>query len=459
MNRISIKLSLWFLLTMVLLQVILFYILHTGIVDSRIEEELYALQSRGNSHRDVLEDTYDEQTLHHIAVMEQSAETEVIITDQNHNILASSTERDNEITTVLNRELSVVPRNGKVLEDNWKSEKYLSTVTPYVTNDNGSGFVYMFRSTAQVQDLISRLNHHFIIAAVITFILLIVTAIFLTRALTNPLIRMKKATEKLIMGDFTVELPKMGEDELGDLGRSIKTLTRELQHLKKERNEFLASISHELRTPLTYIKGYADVARRQTISGTERNKYLSIIFEESEKLNEMLKDLFDLARIDRNTFEIDTRPVELQPYLYGIYERVLPVFKERNKSLEIQCKDNYIVYIDPIRFEQIIRNLLDNALKYSEENTRTIVQAQRERNNIVVDVIDQGYGISKAEIPYIFERFYRVEKSRSRDSGGTGLGLSIAKELAEAHHAKLTVKSKVGTGTTFSITLEESETP
>ncbi|MFB1100470.1 sensor histidine kinase [Terribacillus sp. JSM ZJ617] len=459
MNRISFKLSLWFLLAMVLLQVILFYILHTGIVDSRIEEELYALQSRGNSHRDVLEDTYDEQTLHHIAVMEQSAETEVIITDQNHNILASSTERDNEITTVLNRELSVVPRIGKVLEDNWKSEKYLSTVTPYITNDNGSGYVYMFRSTAQVQDLISRLNHHFIIAAVITFILLIVTAIFLTRALTNPLIRMKKATEKLIMGDFTAELPKMGEDELGDLGRSIKTLTRELQHLKKERNEFLASISHELRTPLTYIKGYADVARRQTLSGTERNKYLSIIFEESEKLNEMLKDLFDLARIDRNIFEIETRPVELQPYLYDIYERVLPVFKERNKSLEIQCKDNYIVYIDPIRFEQIIRNLLDNALKYSEENTRTIIKAQRERNNIVVDVIDQGYGIPKAEIPYIFERFYRVEKSRSRDSGGTGLGLSIAKELAEAHHAKLTVKSKVGTGTTFSITLEESETP
>ncbi|MGV2448082.1 UNVERIFIED_CONTAM: HAMP domain-containing histidine kinase, partial [Bacillus sp. ATCC 13368] len=127
----------------------------------------------------------------------------------------------------------------------------------------------------------------------------------------TPLIRMKRATEKLSKGDFSVNLPDMGNDELGELSRSIKILAEDLKHLKEERSEFLASISHELRTPLTYIKGYADVSRRKDIGETDRDQYLSIIFEESKKLSNMIMDLFDLAKLDKNTFVINRMEVEL----------------------------------------------------------------------------------------------------------------------------------------------------
>ncbi|MGE6721243.1 ATP-binding protein [Peribacillus frigoritolerans] len=455
LNKISLKFGLWFLGAMLILEVFLFIFLHTSMVDSRIEEELAALQARGNSHRDVLETSYKEETLHHIAVMEAKADTEVIITDQNQNIIITSSKLDKEEQTIITKEIKQVPRDGVTLENRWKSEKYISTITPFTINQNQKGYVYMFRSTDQIQGLISRLNHHFIAGAIMILSLMVITILFLSKALTTPLIRMKRATEKLSKGDFSVNLPDMGNDELGELSRSIKILAEDLKHLKEERSEFLASISHELRTPLTYIKGYADVSRRKDIGETDRDQYLSIIFEESKKLSNMIMDLFDLAKLDKNTFVINRMEVELCSFLHSIYEKVLPAFKEKGVELDVDCKKNVQVMIDPMRFEQVVFNLLDNAIKYSEPNTKTSISVKRENGTIVLKIEDEGYGIPQDDLPYIFDRFYRVDKSRFRGTGGSGLGLSIVKELIEAHDGTIEIKSEQGKGTAFFISLKE----
>ncbi|MFK9120390.1 ATP-binding protein [Peribacillus frigoritolerans] len=455
LNKISLKFGLWFLGAMLILEIFLFFFLHTSIVDSRIEEELAALQARGNSHRDVLENSYKEETLHHIAVMEAKADTEVIITDQSQNIIISSSKLDNEEEKIITKEIGQVPRDGKTLENRWKSEKYISTVTPFKINQNQNGYVYMFRSTDQIQSLISRLNHHFIAGAIMILSLMVITILFLSKALTTPLTRMKRATEKLSKGDFSVNLPDMGDDELGELSRSIKILAEDLKHLKGERSEFLASISHELRTPLTYIKGYADVSRRKDIDETIRNQYLSIIYEETKKLSDMIKDLFDLAKLDKNTFVINRIEVELCSFLHAIYEKMLPAFTENGMGLIVECKKNVNVLIDPMRFEQVIFNLLDNAIKYSNPNTQTSISVKSDKGMVLLIIKDEGHGIPKADLPYIFDRFYRVDKSRSRDTGGSGLGLSIVKELIEAQDGKIEIKSEQGKGTAFFISLKE----
>ncbi|WP_231603732.1 HAMP domain-containing sensor histidine kinase [Bacillus sp. FJAT-27231] len=454
-NKITIKLGLWFFFVMLIIEVCLFFFLHTSMVKSRVEEELIALQARGNNHREVLEDSYNEETLHHIAVMEWNADTEVIITDQEKNIIISSSKLDKEEKEILYKKIEPVPRNGKILENRWKSEKYISTVSPYAVNGQQKGYVFMFKSTDQVQSLISRLNHHFLIAAVITVTLLILTILFLTKSITTPLIQMKRATERLSRGDFSVHLPNMGEDELGDLSRSITILAKDLKHLKEERSEFLSSISHELRTPLTYIKGYSDVARRRNLANEDRERYLGIIYEESEKLSNMIKDLFDLAKIDKNTFVIHEEKVQLCSYLHAICEKMLPAFKEKDMNLEVNCNKNIHVLIDPMRFEQVFLNLFDNAIKYSDPYTKTSVFVKREKGDVLIEVRDEGRGIPKEDIPFIFERFYRVDKSRSRDFGGTGLGLSIVKELVEAHQGYIEVKSELGKGSAFFIQIEE----
>lgn len=455
MNKISIKFSLWFLIVTLFIEIFLFFFLHSSIVHSRIEEELNELQARGNSHRDVLEKYYNRDTLHHIAIMESEADTEVVITDRNQNIIIASSRLNEEEHQIIDKNLDHVPRHGKIIENRWDTEELISTVTPFSIDNRTQGYVYMFRNTTQVQLLIKDLNQHFIVAAIMTVILLVLTILFLSQVLTRPLVNMKKATEKLSKGDFSVHLPRMGDDELGDLSRSISILSKELQHLKEERKEFLASISHELRTPLTYVKGYADIAKRSNINEHERNEYLAIIYEEAEKLSNMIKDLFDLAKIDTNAFVIKQDKVELCSFLQIIYDKVLPAFKEKRIDLHIDCKESLYVYIDSIRFEQILFNLLDNARKYSEPMTVTSISVTRKRKYVCIEIKDRGYGIPEEDLPYIFERFYRVDKSRSRDSGGTGLGLAIVKELVEAQQGTISVVSRLGEGTTFTITLKE----
>ncbi|PAE36661.1 sensor histidine kinase [Bacillus sp. 7884-1] len=453
--KISLKLGLWFFVCLLIIETSSMVYLHRHVIESRAMQELNSLKERGNSHRDVLEMSMDPSTLHHIALMESKTDTEVVIKDANGKIIESSGPVDSSMKKIIDKPTEKLTRNGLILQSDLKDEKYIATVSPINTGNENKGFVYMFKTTDQVQTLISQLNHHFLYASLLILIFMLITIFLLSRALTKPLIVMKEATKKLSNGDFSVSLPVMSNDEMGELSRSIQTLANDLNHLKKERNEFLASISHELRTPITYIKGYSDIGRRPMLDEQERINYFNIIHEESEHLTQLVKELFDLARLDQNAFTIVKERVHIDSYLKTIYERVLPAFKDKGIQLKLSCEDSLFYSLDSTRFDQVLLNLLDNAMKYSNENTTTKIKAYRKDQSIQIDIKDEGIGIPKEDLPYVFERLYRVEKSRSRATGGFGLGLAIVKELVEAHKGEISVESKVGEGTCFKIILKE----
>ncbi|UPG62214.1 sensor histidine kinase [Metabacillus endolithicus] len=432
------------------------FFLHRNVVHSLVNEELESLKSRGNSHSDVLEISYDETTLHHIQVMETETETEVVITDDIGKIKISSKQIDAEMDKILTRNILDLEalNEGLILQSDWQNTPYISTVSSFKTPNGHIGYVYMFKSTDQIQHFISRLNEHFILASVLILFFMLITIFFLSKALTKPLISMKEATRKISNGDFSVSLPKASKDEIGELSTSIQTLANDLNYLKKERTEFLASISHELRTPLTYIKGYTDIARRENISEKERLNYLDIIYEESNHVGDLLKELFDLAKMDQNTFPISKEKINICSFMNSIFQKMKPAFKSKGVKLEFTCKTEAVVDIDPTRFEQILLNLLDNSLKYSEMNSLTQIEITNENNFVNIIVKDQGIGIPDEDLPYIFDRLYRVEKSRSRLTGGYGLGLSIVKEIVGAHGGNITVESQLNKGTCFKITLK-----
>ncbi|PEJ31736.1 two-component sensor histidine kinase [Peribacillus butanolivorans] len=431
--------------------------LHNKVVHSRINQELESLKSRGNSHRDVLEISYDNSTLHHIGLMESHTDTDVVITNTKGDILLSSEKVNSGMKKILKKDLTQVPRKGLIIQSSWKEERYIATVTPFNSDKVNEGYVYMFKNTGDVEDLISQLNKHFLFATLLLLFFMLITIYFLSKALTRPLITMKEATTKLSKGNFSVSVPVRSKDELGELAQSIQSLANELNYLKKERNEFLASISHELRTPLTYIKGYADIARRKDLDIPERTQYLEIIHEESKRLNSLLDELFNIARMDVNTFTISKETVPLSSFLQSVYEKVLPAFTNKNIQLNLECKDNLIMDIDPSRFEQVLLNLLDNALKYSNEYTVTTIKATESIGSISISIIDQGVGIPRADIPHVFDRLYRVEKSRARATGGFGLGLSIVKQLVEVQGGTISVKSSIEQGTCFTIIFKEKK--
>lgn len=432
------------------MEVCLFFLLHQKIAHSRIDEQLSALLTRGNNHRDVLETYYNEETIHHIALMEVKSDTEVVITNEQGKVVISSADITNQIQGLLNEDKKKIPRNGQVIEDNWKSGSYIATISPFETGID-KGYVYMFQDTGQLKQLINQLNRHFLIAGIATAFVTAIIILILSRIIARPLIKMKEATKELSQGNFSIQLKNKSNDELGELAESIQLLSNELNHLKTERNEFLASISHELRTPLTYIKGYADVAKREHLGLEERLSYLNVITEETTKLTTLVTELMQLAQLDNNTFTIKKELFSVSDSLKRISQKTLPAFKQEDKYLLIICPEDIQIYADPVRFEQIILNLLENARKYSPHGAIATIEVSKRDTEIKISIHDEGKGIPDLDIPFIFERFYRVDKSRSRELGGTGLGLSIVKELVDAHHWEIEVYSEINKGTTFTI--------
>ncbi|MDQ6600330.1 HAMP domain-containing histidine kinase [Bacillus salipaludis] len=453
--KISIKLGMWFFFCILVIEIFSMFFLHNNLVHSQVHQELGSLQARGNSHRSVLEINSDSATLHHIGLMESHTDTEVVITNTTGDVLLSSSKLNQSMRTILNKPIDNLPRNGRVLQSDWQKEQYIATVTAFNKGGEKAGYVYMFKNTDEVQKLISQLNKHFLLASVLILLFMIITIFFLSKALTKPLISMKEATKKLSKGDFSVTLPPPSRDELGELAQSIQTLANDLNYLKQERNEFLASISHELRTPLTYIKGYADIAKRKELAESDRDKYLDIIQEEADHVSRLLKELFDLAKLDQNTFSISKQKVNLSDFLQSILEKVLPAFNEKKILFKLECSRNLTFDLDPIRFEQVLLNLLDNNLKYSKENTCVHIKVFEGNEAIHMVITDQGIGIPEKDLPHIFDRLYRVDKSRSRATGGFGLGLAIVKELVEAHGGEISAESEAGKGTCFKIFLNK----
>lgn len=458
MNKISFKISLLFFISVFILLIISLLFLHEKIVDQIITSELENLLQRGYSHRDVLETTMDDTTIQHIVLMESNTDTKILITDKEKREIASSSIPKNEKQKILLSDIQSIEIKGKYIEENWKDNPFISVVIPFASNGMNAqqeGYIFMLKSTEKVQMLIKELNRHFLIATALTIAMLLISFIFLSRFLTKPLILMKNATKHLSQGDFSVELPKIkSKDELGELSSAIKILAADLNRLKENRSEFLANISHELRTPLTFIKGYSEIMLKRKLSEKENTYYLSIIQEESEKLTGLIKELFELAKLDQHEFPIQLEKVPLLEFLKHICNKVQPAFHNKNISMEIHCPPNLYALIDPIRFEQILLNLLDNARKYSNKDGKVTLSAYEYDEAINLTIRDEGVGIPLEDQPYIFERFFRVDKSRNRENGGAGLGLSIVKQLIEAQGGKISVQSELGKGSVFEIVLK-----
>ncbi|WP_237582482.1 sensor histidine kinase [Pontibacillus yanchengensis] len=436
---------------------ILFFFLYTNLANSRVEEVLDNLLARGNSHRDVLEKSFNDSTLNHVALMESEADTIVMITDDKQNVIAQSEPMNAEINQLIAKPLSNISHQGMILNGEWKSSSFVASVSPIQINGGNRGYVYMFSQTTVIKSVINQLSNQFLLAGLIAILLTVLAIFILSHFITRPLVRMKRATEEIINGDSKVSLKSKRKDELGQLANSIVILSDELERLKQDRKEFLASISHELRTPLTYIKGYANIASRDMISDSERQDYLGIIREETDHVTHLVKNLFDLAKMDQNQFVIQKENVNLCEMLKKVRDKMHPILNDNHLRLNITCPANIIIFVDPDRFQQVILNLMDNAIKHSPNQSTINIDVKRNMTSIAITVRDEGEGIPEEEIPFIFERLYRIDKSRSREFGGSGLGLSIVKEIIEKHGGEVKVESAVGNGTKMTILINEED--
>ncbi|WP_068983961.1 MULTISPECIES: two-component system histidine kinase PnpS [Lysinibacillus] len=244
-----------------------------------------------------------------------------------------------------------------------------------------------------------------------------------------------------------------GAPVIGDHGRWLGVVIvmhdiTELVRLEQIRKDFVANVSHELRTPITSIKGFAETL----LDGAYKDEkmllsFLEIINKESNRLQMLIQDLLELSKIEQHGFTVNIMPMGLQDVLIRGAELTGPRLDEKNMSFHVDIDRDIQVMGDANRIIQIVTNLITNAITYSPENTTVTVRLKENETYGIIEIEDQGIGIEKHEIARVFERFYRVDRARSRNSGGTGLGLAIVKHLIEAHHGRIQVESEVGVGT------------
>lgn len=244
-------------------------------------------------------------------------------------------------------------------------------------------------------------------------------------------------------------------------GRAAVAILQDVTSQKKQdqlRREFLASVSHELRTPLSFIQGYAEALADGMASGErERQEYTSIILAEAKRLRRLIEDLFDLNKMAAGHLSLDLAPIDMGELLANVARKYQPLLAEQNLSLETEIAAALpIIKGDAGRLEQIMVNLLDNARHHTPAGGKITIAASRVGRELKVSVADTGSGIPAEELPYIWERFYKVDKSRSR-RGGSGLGLAIVKSLVEAHGGWVEVDSTPGKGSNFSFYLPEQD--
>jgi two-component system phosphate regulon sensor histidine kinase PhoR len=226
----------------------------------------------------------------------------------------------------------------------------------------------------------------------------------------------------------------------------------ELRHLERIRQDFVANVSHELRTPISSIKGYAETLLDGAIEDEKNaHDFLEIICRDSDRLAKLIDDLLDLSRIESGKLRMVFLPTDLTDVVKRTLSIVENPAKTKAVSIKMESSQNLPkVLADETRLSQVIINLLDNAIKYTPEQGTIIISMHASDKFVQVDISDTGIGIPEKDLARVFERFYRVDKARSRDLGGTGLGLSIVKHIVQAHEGEVWVKSRIGQGSTFS---------
>jgi signal transduction histidine kinase len=282
------------------------------------------------------------------------------------------------------------------------------------------------------------------IALILTFVLL--------RRITSPIGALAKAAGQLGRGDLSQRVQFQGKGEVEMLGQAFNSMAADLEHAEQLRRNLVADVAHELRTPLSNIQGYLEAIRDRVMKPNATT--IRSLNEEAALLSRLVNELQELSLAEAGELKLVYQPEDIAKLVKQAVAPWQPKVAAKEISLSLDLPDNLpLVNIDWQRVNQVLHNLLENAVGHTHKGGTISVAAMTQDGWVEVSVSDTGEGIPAEDLPYIFERFYRVDRSRARATGGSGLGLTIAKRLVEAHGGTITVQSELGKGSRFSFTL------
>lgn len=338
------------------------------------------------------------------------------------------------------------------------SENTMTVFSPITVNYRVKGYVLIHKP---VSSLVSYkdgfLNISYMTLAIIFLCAFIVLALF-TWTVYIPIRKITKAAREYTTGNFDTQINIHTNDEIGYLAASLNYMASELFTQEDDQRKFIANVSHDFRSPLTSIKGYIEAIMDKTIPYEMQDKYLGIILFETERLNKLTGSMLELNKYGTKGAMLDISPFDINNTIKMVVQSFEGTCLEKKITFElILTGQTLIVSADMSKIQQVLYNLIDNAIKFSQPESAIVIETTEKNEKIFVSVKDSGIGIPKDSIKKIWERFYKTDLSRGKDKKGTGLGLAIVKEILSAHNENINVISTQGVGTEFIFTLALSK--
>lgn len=277
-------------------------------------------------------------------------------------------------------------------------------------------------------------------------------ALVLSDVIAKPIVRLNDGAKKLSKGNYNADFNGRGYLEVKELSDTLNSAAIELSKVDKLRRELIANISHDLRTPLALIYSYAEMM--QDFPDEITTTQLQTIMSETKRLSSLVNDILDVSKLETGTMELHIRKYNLTESIYETAERLSELLKNNGYSIVFEHSEDVYVLADESKITQALYNLLTNAVNYSTDDKHIVVRQNIVQNSVRIEVHDYGEGISPENIPYVWDRYYKVDKKHKRAITGTGLGLSIVKRIFELHSADYGVESELGKGSVFWFQLE-----
>lgn len=347
----------------------------------------------------------------------------------------------------------------ETLEGVFEDSHLFYTVPVYTSDGYVCGTVFACASSVTLTELLSLMVRTVIVGSIWVMLAALVAVYIITEKVIGPLKDMSRMAKEFASGNFDVRVPVRGKDEVAELAVAFNNMADSLSHLEVMRNTFMANVSHDLRTPMTTISGFIDNILSGAIPPEKRDYYLELIRTEVQRLARLVASLLDISRIQAGDRKFEMKPFDICEMARRILISFEAKIEQKHLDVEFLCDEERMTALaDHDAIYQILYNLCDNAVKFSREGGKLRVSLAEIRDkHVQVTVYNEGEGIAAADLPFVFERFYKGDKSRGLDKSGVGLGLFIAKTIMDAHHEKIWVTSEQGNFCRFDFTLPLTE--
>ena len=380
-----------------------------------------------------------------------SLNSRILVLDKNGSVLIDSNGLLEDENLLYLNQIKRSLQGENVINNYQKNDKKFSYIsTPIKLNNNNINGVILISSSLQTiyNEVISLMEMTLFISVIALLLTLILSLIF-AETISIPITKLSKSIKEKYSVDEKNILVNKKLDEIDELKRLFNLMKTKLEQVEKRRKEFVSNVSHELRTPITSMRVLSDTI----ISGDDWDKeiydeFMEDINNELKRLSKIIDDLLYLVEVEKDEVDFSYELTSLNYLISNTIKTLKPIAKKKNLKLHFEEMSKVQIYIDRSKFRRALINLINNSIKYTNKGY-VKVKIEKNKNEIIILIKDTGIGISEDDLPYIFDRFYKTDKSRKYKQGSTGLGLSIAKEIIELHGGVIDVESKINVGTKF----------